>query len=212
MQTNVIAISRALGANGEVIGRELAAELGLRYLDTEIIDMAAERAGATPKDVASSERRKGLLERILDNLARANLVSADMPVNSSLYIESLGADYAEVIVDVIREVAAQGNCVLVAHGASHALGTSDGVLRVLVTGSPERRAARIRKDAHGPGKARQEIDESDKARADFLKRFYGIDTESADHYDLVVNTDRVAVSDAVKAIRAIGESPGRIRA
>jgi hypothetical protein len=203
MQTNVIAISRALGANGEVIGRELAAGLGYRYLDSEIIDLAAERVGATADEVASAERRKGLLARMLDNLARANMASVEMPVDPSLYIQRLGPDYPEIIVGVIGEVAAQGKCVLVAHGASHALGPDAGALRVLITGSPDVRAGRVHKDTHGPGRARQEIDDSDKARADFLKRFYGIDAESSDQYDLVINTDRLTVADAVKAVRAV---------
>jgi cytidylate kinase len=203
VKTNVIAISRAMGANGEVIGREIAAGLGYRYLDSEIIDLAAERVGATAEEVASAERRKGLLARMLDNLARANFASPDMPVDPSLFTQQLGPEYPQIIVGVIREVAAQGKCVLVAHGASHALGASEGVLRVLVTGSPDVRAARIHKDSHGPGRARQEIDESDKARADFLKRFYDIDEESSDQYDLVLNTDRITVADAVKAVRAV---------
>ena len=203
MQTNVIAISRALGANGEVIGREVAAGLGFRYLDSEIIDLAAERVGATADEVASAERRKGLLARMLDNLARANFASPEMPVDPSLFAATMGPEYPQVIVDVIREVAAQGKCVLVAHGASHALGAGDGILRILVTGSPDVRAARIHKDSHGPGRARQEIDDSDRARADFLKRFYDIGEESSDQYDLVLNTDRLSVGDAVKAVKAV---------
>jgi hypothetical protein len=202
MKANVIAISRALGANGEVVGRELATSMSFRYVDSEIIDLAAERVGATPDEVASAERRKGLLARIVEALARANL-GVEAPLPPSTYADALGPDYPQVISAVIREIAAQGDCVLVAHGASHALGATDGVARVLVTGSPERRAARIRQDAYGPTRARQEIEESDRSRADFLKRFYGVDGESAEQYDLVINTDRVSVADAVSAIRAI---------
>ncbi len=40
------------------------------------------------------------------------------------------------------------------------------------------------------------IEESDKARADYLKRFYGIDRELPTHYDLVVNTDVLTADQA----------------
>ncbi len=203
MQTNVITISRALGAGGEAIGRTLASELGFRYVDTEIIDMAAERVGATAAEVASAERRQGLLARMMDNLARASLSTPEIPGAASDYVQMLGPDYPEVIVGVIGEVAAAGKCVLVAHGAGHALGPADGVVRVLVTGSVDARAIRLKKDAHGPKRARQEITESDKARLDFLKRFYGVDAETAEAYDLVINTDRVTADEAVKVVLAL---------
>ena len=202
MAYNVIAISRAAGAGGETLGQTLAEEFGLRYVDSEIIDRAAERAGATSDDVADAEKRKGLLARMLDNLARSGAVAYDMG-GAVAYTENLGPDYPQVIVDVIREVAAEGNCVLVAHGASHALTGREDVLRVLVTASPQTRAKRLEQQHHGPGRARQSVEESDKARADFLKRFYGINHEEPTQYDLVINTDHVSVENAAAAIREL---------
>jgi cytidylate kinase len=202
MAFSVIAISRAAGAGGENLGQTLADEFGMRYVDSEIIDRAAERSGATRDDVADSEKRKGLLAKMLDNLARSGAVAYDMG-GAVAYAENLGPDYPHVIVDVIREVAAEGNCVLVAHGASHALAGREDVLRILVTASPATRARRIEREHHGPGRARQSVEESDKARADFLKRFYGVNHEEPTQYDLVVNTDHLSVEKAAAAIREI---------
>jgi integrase len=42
---DVICISRADGAGGEDVGREVASRLGFRYIDEEVIDRAAERGG-----------------------------------------------------------------------------------------------------------------------------------------------------------------------
>ncbi len=203
MKTNVIAISRAMGAGGEEIGQTLAARLGFRYVDNEVIDLAAERVGATAVEVASAEQRQGLLSRIMDNLARASFSTPEIPAAASDYVQMLGPDYPEIIIGVIGEVAAAGKCVLVAHGASHALGPAEGVLRVLVTGSVDARAHRINKEAHGPKRARQEIAESDTARADFLKRFYKVNSEAAEAYDIVINTDRISAADAVQAVLAV---------
>ena len=54
--------------------------------------------------------------------------------------------------------------------------------------------------------AAKELKRSDESRADYLKRFYGIEREHPSHYDLVVNTEvlgAVGVSsiivDAAKA-------------
>ena len=46
------------------------------------------------------------------------------------------------------------------------------------------------------------IAESDRQRQQYLARFYDIDDESATLYDLVINTDRLTVDEAVAAIVA----------
>ena len=46
--------------------------------------------------------------------------------------------------------------------------------------------------------------------ADYIKRFYGISSELPTHYDLVVNTDRLAPQAAARLIvHAAGGSPGQ---
>jgi cytidylate kinase len=43
---------------------------------------------------------------------------------------------------------------------------------------------------------------SDAGRADYFRRFYGIERELPTHYDLVVNTDVFDVEDAADIILA----------
>jgi cytidylate kinase len=58
-------------------------------------------------------------------------------------------------------------------------------------------------DAQGEKLAR----ESDRARAAYLKRFYGVSEELPTHYDLVVSTERLAAEEAAGVIvRATGAS------
>jgi cytidylate kinase len=70
-------------------------------------------------------------------------------------------------------------------------------LRVLVTASPEVRAARLAQteqlEEHEAAKL---VDRSDKERAAYIKRFYSVDRELPSHYDLVVSTDQLSPSDA----------------
>jgi cytidylate kinase len=44
------------------------------------------------------------------------------------------------------------------------------------------------------------VKDSDAARRDYLKRFYGVGDESPTHYDLVLNTDKLAVDQAAELI------------
>jgi Cytidylate kinase-like family len=199
----VICISRVTGAAGEEIGRLVAERLGVRYLDDEIVTGAAERGGVTPADVADAERRKSLITRVLEELgtglgAEASaLARGDLALGDELAPESL----QRLVVDVVEEVAAQGDVVIAAHGASFALAQRPDVLRVHVTASPDTRSRRLSESAGLDTKAAMKaIRDSDRSRSDYLRRFYGIDSESPTQYDLVLNTDRLSSTDAADVV------------
>ena len=75
------------------------------------------------------------------------------------------------------------------------------MLRVLVTASPETRARRLAEARTLDLKdARKAITDADTARADYLRRFYGVEAELPTHYDLVVNTDTLSVEQAADLV------------
>jgi cytidylate kinase len=105
-----------------------------------------------------------------------------------------------LIRETIEQTAAKGNVVIVAHAASHALPQRHDALRVLVTASPEIRARRIgESDEIDEAGAVRAVKESDAARRDYLKRFYGVE-ELPTHYDLVVNTDVLTLDQAAELV------------
>ena len=54
--TRVVAISRAIGSEGERIGALVSDRLGFRYVDEEIITTAAEKQDVDPSMIADAER------------------------------------------------------------------------------------------------------------------------------------------------------------
>lgn len=200
MSSTVICISRSLGAGGEEIGRSVAAELEFRYADEEIIVRAAQEAGVSPETVAEAERTPGLITRILESMARTPPVTEGV-AGTALAQPQVTPNYEGLIERVIHDMAGEGNVVIVAHGASLPLADSDGVLRVLITASPEVRAERLAKNSDLDGsRARKAIQESDRQRQEFLKRFYNVGRELPTHYDLVVNTDVLPPTLAARLI------------
>ena len=189
MHCNIVTIARTAGAGGEELGASVAKALGFRYVDSEIIARAAEKAGVSVATISHAEARKSLLERILENLALSNLAAPDAPMPAMDAI----AGYEQVVVEVIKEVASEGKVVVVAHGAGVPLAGTPGLFRVLVTASVATRAPRL------PGGAKA-VSDSDKARAEFLQRFYHVDHEHPTHYDLVVNTDVLSPAQATAAV------------
>jgi cytidylate kinase len=204
MKYRVVAISRTMGAGGDEVGQMVAEKLGFRYVDSEIIDRAAEQAGVARDTVERSEARKGLVERILENIARGSTgMHGHDPGAAALIVEATPA-YEQIIAGVIHETANQGNVVIVAHGASIPLAGRPDLLRVMVTAPVEVRMARYATSPRiSEGEARKAIADSDKAREDYFRRFYNLDRELPTHYDLVVNTEALSSEQAVNAVLAV---------
>lgn len=210
MTRSVIGIARSLGAGGEEAGRIVAEKLGYRYVDDEIIDRAAERAGVSRDTITKAERPPGLLSRIIDGLAAsgANEATVAFLAGAPVYIPvqrdwdpqaELG--YEELIQQVIIEVASQRKAVIMAHGAAVCLRGREDALRVFVTASPQTRAQRM-EQLGGMAKraAEKAVLVSDRARRDYLWRFYAVRQESPMHYDLTLNTDALTPADAATII------------
>jgi cytidylate kinase len=49
--------------------------------------------------------------------------------------------------------------------------------------------------------AARTIKDSDAGRSDYLRRFYSVDRESPDDYDLVINTDRLSTGAAAEIVQ-----------
>jgi len=199
----VVCISHAAGAGGEEVGRLVAERLGFLYVDEEIVARAAAKGGVEPAEVASEERRKSLAARVLNAIAQGGgetwAMGGSVPLGAG--DEASSDDIRALIRETIEQTAARRNSIIVAHAASHAVGHGPGVLRVLVTASPETRAARVAgAERLDQARAVRAVKDSDAGRADYLKRFYDVGEELPTHYDLVVNTDTLSIEQAAELI------------
>ncbi len=184
MPRSVISISYPDGAGGPEIAKLVAERLGFRYADGGIIVAAAQNEKIYPEALSLAESRHA-----------GRRIEVDF--NRSETTESL----RELIREAVVEAADEGDVVISAHAASFALSGRDDVLRVLVTASDETRLRRFAEhDGADEKTASKRLSESDKGRAAYLKRFYGISHEVPTHYDLMVNTDSLTVEDAVDTI------------
>jgi hypothetical protein len=205
-----VAISPTDGSAGEQLGPVVARDLGYRLVNEQIVAQAAREAGVTPDTVADVEKRKGMLHRLLEGLSEVGPAGAAGFTGFAAIPEEPGPNrdaLRGLIRSVLEESAEQGNAVIVAHAASLALGGNPDVLRVLITASPETRAKRIAEAQNvDEAEAQKLVASGDANRADYLKRFYGASAESATHYDIVINTDRVSTDDAAALILGAARS------
>ena len=206
MATRIVTISHADGAVGDSIGRSVADRLGFRYVDEEIIELAAKKHGLDADLVADAERRKSLFARLLDDLASGSMLD---PVGTAgiLLSDTTNLPRREelraLIIEAIRETAQHGNVVIVSHAAGIPLAGRDDLLRVLVTASFDTRVRRVAAGrSMDMGEAEKLMKDSDAGRADYFRRFYKIERELPTHYDLVVNSDKLTPEEATDIVVA----------
>jgi cytidylate kinase len=178
---SIVAVSQTLGSLGDEIGRELARTMGYQFADREIILEAAERFGeGVPALQHATEEKPSLWERFAGKRD----------------------PYLAYVDAVVWEIAARGRAVIVGRGAPFSLASVRHALRVRVTAPGDLRTKRVENQqglTHeaAPGVVRQ----SDRDRAARIKFLYEVDWDDPMLYDLVLNTERVAVSDAVRILQ-----------
>lgn len=201
--------------------------MGFRVINEEIVARAAAEAGVDQQAIVNVEQRKTALAKIADLLvlwgastpeffltSDAQLVEGIAGVTASYGPGSArqSAEFRDLIRSAIDEFMAAGEVVILAHAASQSLAGREQVLRVLVTASASTRSARLAGSYGLSAKqAESRIKNGDAGRADYLKRFYGIERELPTHYDLVVNTDELTPAEAAAAVVSVASPVSRAR-
>jgi cytidylate kinase len=94
--------------------------------------------------------------------------------------------------------------VIVGHASQVLLAYEPRALKVLLTGSLERRVQRVaEQENRSLEDARKMVRDSDDERRTFFKQTYSIDLLSAENYDLALNTDHLSVEAAVELIASV---------
>ncbi len=183
----VITVSRSCGSGGDTIARRLAERFNLRYFDQDIISAIAKEARVDENTV-----------RLLDEQGCCAMRAAWL--RSMFGGESLFKDtYRQILVGVVFGILRTGGVIL-GRGANFILDRYP-VFRLRVVGSPEVCAQRIAKErGMSAEEALAELKKIDRTRAEFIKNLCHHDINDPVAYDLVLNTDHMAIDEAPAVI------------
>jgi CMP/dCMP kinase len=199
----VVTISRQFGAGGSTVAAIVAAELGAQVVDKALIDEVARRLDISPREVeAEDERPRALLERLVrsfSTLEPAMGTGWQPPYSDPLFDPRKAV--VELTEQVIRDVAAGGNVVIVGRGAGFCLRDQPGVFRVFLRAPGEVRVKTlIGRLGLGEGDVRRKMHETDANRAAYIHQLYKRDWCDPDEYDLIINTARLGYQAAAEVI------------
>ena len=176
----VITISRQAGSNGRQIAEQAAALLGYRIVWREVINQAALRAGAPAMALA-----------MIDELNLLGVCPSEEECQT----------YLLAVEQVVKELAQQGNVIIVGRAGLCILADHPQALHVRIIAPQELRALRlVERHAISLSAARAQVKARDRYRRDYLRRFYQVDWNDPAHYDLVINSARLSNAAAAELI------------
>jgi cytidylate kinase len=211
----VVTISGTYGSGAREAGNLVGDRLGIDYVDRQLLVDAAHRLGVPVEAMAQRDERAATfgqrLALMLRNFLERSAAAGGDPSMGGAGLEVLlSRSYAEVaalregkepsdalylqtVTVVIRELAERGNIVIIGRGSQMILAAHPGALHVLCT-APEK--LRIERFALREGlsleEACRQVQDGDKGRAAFHRKFWKVDVNDPGPYDLVVDTSTIS--------------------
>lgn len=222
----VITINGPIGSGNFDVGQLVAQRLGINYVDRMVLAQAARRVGAPVGSLMEKEQRVirfgERLSRFMQTMLERSAISG---VGSEPYFghgtEMLPAEtYTELIGDspsanqtvndkafieatsaVIRELAGNGDVVIIGRGANRILSDFPGVLHVAMLAPLEMRIDNIMTREHYTRpEAAKFVAELEEARIAFFRKFFKVHPNDPELYHLILNAGKIRHETAAQMI------------
>ncbi len=192
----IITISREFGSGGRLIGKKVAALLGIDFYDRTIMEMSAEKSGLAVSFVENTEQK--IKNKFLHNLAfggyymGADVTSTQLSLPDKLFIATC---------DIIRQLADKGSCVIVGRCADYVLKDRDDVINIFIYADMEHKVKRaIEQYELKPDRAANEVAKNDKHRANHYNYYTEQKWGKKSNYHLCLNSGFLGIDNTAQII------------
>src|SRR3954452_23526610 len=198
----LVTVSASYGAGGSEVAPALAERLGVRFVDRVVSPETAHR-------LAQADNA-GLFWRLVRSISPAGgLTAGSIHAERGLHDRLTDGESLEA---ALREVAADGDAVILARVGALALRHDPRALHVRLDGPREARVFRAMEiQAIDEAAARQRLVETDRARERFVRDIYGLDPSDPGLYALVLDGTVFDTAACVEIIAAAALAPRRPR-
>ncbi|MCE5210062.1 MAG: cytidylate kinase-like family protein [Deltaproteobacteria bacterium] len=183
----VITVSREPGAGGSEIARRLSKALGLDLIGGQIIQHVADSAKMSRRVIESlDEREVTIRETLLSSLFGEN--------------RPWPGEYLNHLTRVIGTIGIFGNVIIVGRGAHFVL-PKEKTFRVRIIAPMELRIKYFMEDrGYKKAEAEQYVVKTENNRKAFVRKYFNADVADPKHYDIVLNTEKIAMKAATESI------------
>ncbi len=201
-----ITVEREYGAGGGVIAKKLAERLGWKLWDQQLTCEIARVAKVDQSVVERmDERCDSLFYRLMKVFMRGSM-------EQSLAVRGMDHFDADSMVEFMQRVisgaASEGNSVIVGRGAPFLLRHRPDTFHVFVYAPLEEKVRRLREAGKSEDQALEEIENIDRQRVIFVRRYFRMEWPTRELYHLMLNSklgDEMVIEtilDEIHSLRA----------
>ena len=207
---STITISRQMGSGGSYLGQVIATRLGFKYVDREVLHLAAQEFGCDEETVASrAERVSSFWERILGGLTFGGPESHYSPPP----IRSFSDDQLfKKQIEILQRIAGKHDSVVIGWAGVYILPRHSRTLNIFCHAPRSFRIKRLM-EVYGeldPEAARSMINESDQMRERYFAEMTQHEWTCAKNYHLSVDTSLMPLDEIAATIIEMAKTKGLI--
>ena len=182
----VITIEREYGSGGAEIAKRIASRLGWKLWDQLLTNEIARQMECECRVVEEhEEKRDPLYHRLLMAFMRGSFEgSLNAPRLKMADTECV----REVAERVVKRAADEGECVIVGRGSAHYLQSRRDAFHVFVFAPLDEKIRRLEAGGKSETEAIQLAETVDRDRADFIKKYFGVEWPGRHRFDLMINS------------------------
>lgn len=199
----VLTIEREYGSGANEIAEQVAQRLGWKLWDQLLTTEIARHLDCDKQHVEQREERGDpLYYRLFKAFLRGSF-------EGSLNTHRLKLADAEgirrITEKLVRQAAAEGNCVIVGRGSGYYLHDSPEAFHVFLYAPFEDKVKRLQQNGKSEQEAMELAETVDLDRAAFIKQHFGVEWPAREYFHLMINTwvgDECVVQTILNAMRA----------
>lgn len=193
----VVTVSREAYCGGDEIAKMIADKAGFKFYDREIISLASQKSGIHEDHFEAVERKptNSILYSVVMGMysSRGAYVKLDdVLTDDKIY---------KVQADIIRDMAAEGNCVFVGRCSDYILRNNENCVNIFLRADAKDRIRRVVDEQNiTEAEAQKVISRADKKRRSYYNYYTNREWGSISNYDIMLNLSKLSENDALEII------------
>src|SRR5947209_5950724 len=195
-----ITIARQMGSGGSYVGQLVANQLGLKYIDREVLQLLAQQCGIEEAELAPREEKvSSFWEGIFRSL---RLGPPETPYVPPPLYQISDKELFEKQTEILKSFAEQADCVIIGLAGAYVLSRHPGMINIFLYAPLGFRTKRVMEIYHTSSKeqTRSMIEDSDSMRKKYVAQMTGKEWACAENYHLCLNTSLLPLPEIAEII------------
>ena len=198
MANKIYTIGREFGSGGREVGEKLAAKLGIKPYDKELLQQAAKDSGFCEEIFENHDEKPTnsfLYSLVMDTYSVSGYSAApflDMPLNHKVFLAQF---------ETIKKIAEKESCVIVGRCADYALSDNPDCINIFIHADLDVRIKNVSRNLNiTENKARDIINKTDKQRASYYNYYTSKKWGDSKSYNLSLDAGKLGTDNCVEMI------------